>query len=71
MFASNGSTVGQIKEKIMPAAKTATHKTGMLIHGFSFDPHPTRSKFIMGSKIGLLAFVGGILAAIGWKSRKS
>jgi hypothetical protein len=65
----------QIKEHVTPAAKKAAKKTaertGSLIHSFSFDPHPTRTRIIMGTKVGTFAFIGGVFAAISWIRRKS
>ena len=40
------------------------------ISAISYDPHPTRSRLIMGSKVGAFAFIGGIVTAISWMRRK-
>jgi len=54
--------VEQVKEQVKPlprmAARKAARGAQALINGFSFDPHPKRTKFI------LIAKAAGITAVI-------
>jgi len=59
-----------VVEQIKPAAQKAAKKTGTLLHSFSFDPHPTRTKIITGLRFGIPMFFSGAIAAISWMRRK-
>jgi len=63
--------VGPIAEQIKPKAKKAAKKTGALLHSFSFDPHPTRTKIINGLWFAIPGFFTGAMTAIRWMRRKS
>jgi len=58
-----------VVEQVKPVARKAAKKTGTLLRRFSFDPHPTRTKILMGTKVGTFAFIGGVFAAISWMRR--
>lgn len=54
---------GAITEKTKPAAKKVKKGAVRFINGFSYDPHPRRSKFILLAKAAIPALLAGMFIA--------
>ena len=58
-LSQNGSAVERVERKLKPAAGKLTGTAMQFVNGFSFDPHPTRTKIIRGVWVGIPAFIAG------------
>jgi len=52
-----------VVEQIKPIATKASKGAHRFINGFSFDPHPRRTRIILGAKFAIPSMIAGVLFA--------
>ena len=52
---------GQITKKIKPVASGTAHRAYEFVRGISFDPHPKRTKFMLGAKIAAITMAAPLV----------